>query len=392
MRVAMPMLHCWNRVPGGTARASIELARAVAQRGEVDVVAVKPTGVPMTPELESLGLDWAELGPPRLPVALLYDAWAYTPMFPVERAFGRGSGKTMPDLVHFTAPLVPGGGRLPVTATLHDVFPLSAPETFTARGRRLMSRSLRHLSRRATQIGCSSQATRAECIQLGFDRERLTTIPLGVRVEPSDAQEAPDRMGSGLADRFDLRRPFVLWVGTLEPRKNLAAVLSLAPMLDARGTDLVLVGPDGWSGAADQVNKAVAAGRGAIKWLGRVETEDLAALYAEAQLFVFPSLAEGFGLPVVEAMAHGTAVVTSRGTATEEAGGGCVALVDPHDHVELGHSVQRLLDDAAERSRMAEAGLVHAAAQTWDRCAAAYEQMWAQALHQDPANPSGARR
>jgi glycosyltransferase involved in cell wall biosynthesis len=386
MRVALPLMHCWNRVPGGTARASIELARAVRTRGRVELVGVKPAGAELTEDLESLDIGWAELGPKGLPLPIIYDLWVHTSVLPVERAFGRRS-PFRPELIHYSAPIVPRSGRTPVSATIHDVFPLSSPDAFTGRGVRLMRGSLHHLASRAVRIGCSSEATKLACERFGFRAERLQTIPLGVAVAPPG--EGRDAIESApVRARFGLERPFVLWVGTVEPRKNLGAVLSISSQLAGRGMDLVLVGPQGWANASDEVQRAAAA-EDNVRWLGRVTDRERDGLYRAAEVFVFPSFEEGFGLPVIEAMAQGTPVVTSAGTATEEAAGGCAALVDPADRPALWEATRRLLDEPGERERMTASGRAWAQTQTWERCAAAYEDLWAAAL--DVSQPGEGR-
>ena len=223
-------------------------------------------------------------------------------------------------------------------------------------------------------MAVSTEDTKRACLAEGFTQEQLHLIPLGVEVAAvSDADQTRVR------DRYGLLKPFVLWVGTVEPRKNLPAVLSLAPLLQRLGADLVLVGPDGWSNAGDVVRDASTLSS-STKWLGRVPEADRDALYAAAAAFVFPSLAEGFGLPILEAMAQGTPVVTSQTSATAEAAGGAAALVDPLDHDALGTEVESILTDEDRRSRMIAASIERANACTWEVHADRIEAMWADAI------------
>ena len=157
--------------------------------------------------------------------------------------------------------------------------------------------------------------------------------------------------------RYDLPAEFVLFVGTIEPRKNLAALAAAAASIDV---PVVAAGASGWGDAT--------AGAGTVRFLGFVDRDDLPALYTLASVFAYPSLAEGFGLPVAEAMAYGTPVVTSAGTSTEEVAGGAAVLVDPTDVDSIATGIEQALDRAAA---LRAAGLERAAQLTWERTVAA---------------------
>lgn len=298
-------------------------------------------------------------------MAPMFDAWA---------SVGRPSldssvAKKSVDLIHYTAPLAPSVGTIPVTATVHDVFPLAMPDLFPRRGRRIMAASLHTMAERAVSVAFSSDQTRREAIHAGFRSDRARVIPLGVRIRDVTKEQRAE-----VRRRFHLARPFVMWVGTLEPRKNPATVLALADTVAAAGCDLVLVGPTGWS--VDPAWTQEADRHPAIRRLGKVSDADLDALYTAARLFVFPSLAEGFGLPVLEAMAHHTACVTSAGTATAEVLGDCGPAVDARDIAGWRREVERLLSDATIRRRCADLGVVRAKEFNWDRTATAMVEMW----------------
>jgi glycosyltransferase involved in cell wall biosynthesis len=150
--------------------------------------------------------------------------------------------------------------------------------------------------------------------------------------------------------RYGLERPYILWTGTMEPRKNLPRLLHAFGKL-APDMDLVLVGPKGWK---ENIDRLLAGQRPDIKILGFMDSKDLSALYAGADVFCFPSLEEGFGLPVLEAMAQGTPVVTSLGTSTEELG---------------MEGLRRVLEDPALRAQLSEAGRQRANDHSWTRTA-----------------------
>jgi len=189
----------------------------------------------------------------------------------------------------------------------------------------------------------------ADVEQAGIEPERLRLVPLGVDVvDVGDADLARVRR------RYRLPQEFVLFVGTLEPRKNLSR-LAQAMRRPGVSMPLVVAGADGWGdiGVADD---------GHTLFLGFVPDADLAPLYAAASVFAYPSEREGFGLPVAEAMAQGTAVVTSHGTSTEEVADGAAVLVDPFDVDDIARGI---VDAADRRDELGTAGRRRAAALTW---------------------------
>ena len=163
---------------------------------------------------------------------------------------------------------------------------------------------------------------------------------------------------------YSLERPYVLWTGTIEPRKNLARLLEAFALVD-EDVDLVLVGPQGWN---EDVGRLLD-GHPNVRTLGFVPHDDLAALYAGAEVFCFPSLREGFGFPVLEAMAQGTPVVTSVGTSTEELGQDASVLVDPRDVSSIAEGIGRALSDEGLRAKLIPAGRERAAGYDWSATA-----------------------
>ena len=218
---------------------------------------------------------------------------------------------------------------------------------------------------RAAGFICISEATRTELEErFPSTRGRTAAIPLGATRAFFEARAA------GIAPRYGLDGPFALAVGTLEPRKNLARLVQAfaslpEPVRD--GATLALAGGRGWSSAElDELTRGHA---DLVRVLGFVPEEDLPSLYAEATLFAYPSLEEGFGLPVVEAMAAGTPVLTSDRSALREVAEGAALLVDPTDTAAIAAGLGRLLSDRDLRERLAEQGRERALGFTWDRTA-----------------------
>jgi glycosyltransferase involved in cell wall biosynthesis len=217
-------------------------------------------------------------------------------------------------------------------------------------------RSLAAVRRRAALVLCSSSATLADCAEAGIPLSRLRLVPLGVR-----ATTIPDDGVEQARVRLGLPSEYLLFVGTVEPRKNLGRLVAAL----ARRPDLpplVVAGAQGWGDGQPAVSTG-----GTVQWLGHVDDLLLPALYCGASAFVYPSLWEGFGLPVLEAMAQGTPVVTSAGVSTEEVAGGAAVLVDPTDEASILDGIDRALRDAASLRVL---GLARAAEMTWQRAAA----------------------
>jgi glycosyltransferase involved in cell wall biosynthesis len=247
--------------------------------------------------------------------------------------------------------------------TIHDLAFLADPSQPTRHGLRFFRRGTELARRHADLVLVPSEATAQECRDAGFAPDRLRTVPWGVDAVPVDEEAV-----AAARARHGLARPYVLFVGTIEPRKNLAGVLGGARALAGRDVELVLVGPDGWN---EDLAPLVAALDGVVpvRRLGFLPLDELPAIYAGASAFCFPSRREGFGMPILEAMAQGTSVVTSTSAATAEVAGDAALLVDPDDHDGIGVALAKVLDDPVLAADLAERGRARAATFTWARTA-----------------------
>ena len=352
MRLAVTLEQCWHRVPGGSATSVLRAVDALSERDDVDVVGVAahhghPPPAPFEPSVPV----W-ELGLPR---RVLYETWHRLRRPKVERATGPV------DAIWASAVAVPPRS-VPLVVTVHDLAPLHHPEHHPAHARSFFRKAFELARTEADLVCCPSQATIEDCAAHGFDRGRLRHVPWGV-----DATPVADGAADEVRARFDLDERYVLFVGTVEPRKNLAMVVEAFRRVARPGLTLALVGPEGWN----EDLRMVVGDRKDVRPLGFVDDRDLAALYAGAAVFCYPSLLEGFGLPVLEAMAHGAPVVTSAGTATEELVDGIGAAVDPGDPQAVADALAAVLDDPAEAERRGAAGRERAAQMTWSATAAA---------------------
>ena len=369
MRVAVVVEQCWHRVPGGTAGAVVDQVAAVAATGRVDQIGVAarhrhPPPAPWRPAIPIRHLP--------LPRAALYRTWHRWRRPAVDRATGRV------DVVHATGYAIPPRSR-PLVATLHDLAWRRDPSMFTANGVRFFEAALRCVKADADLVLCPSQATLEDCAAAGIEHDRLRHVPWGmgggtVDAEITEADVARVRRAHGLDGRY------VLSVGTLEPRKNLPRLLDAYARLIAGGAHadltLAVVGPDGWG---DSLAEPVARLGDRVRMVGFVPRADLAPLYRGAAVVCYPSLWEGYGLPVAEALAAGAPVVTSAGTATEElVAGGVGLVVDPRDLDAIAGALATVLDDDDLADRLRRAARRRAAETTWATTAAltiaAYEE------------------
>jgi glycosyltransferase involved in cell wall biosynthesis len=354
VRVAYTVEQCWHEVPGGTAVAAVALARELAQRPDVTLVGVSAhhRGEPDPPFVPPVPVRQLPL-----PRSALYEAWRRLGWPRVEQATGPV------DLVHATTVIVPPRRTCPLVVTVHDLAFLHDPGQFSGHGVRSFRAGLRRIRRHADVVLCSSQATMDDCAAAGVAGDRLRLVPLGIdpveRPAPHEMTEVRRRLGLG--------QPYLLFVGTLEPRKNLSRLVEAVESRPA-GHDLVVVGPTGWGKSPPTSHR--------VRFVGFVDEPTKAALYAGADVVCYPSLREGFGLPVLEAMAYGVPVVTSKDTATAEVGGDAVVLVDPRSSVDIARGIAEAM---TRRDELSVAGTVRAAQFTWaataDRVLSAYKEV-----------------
>jgi alpha-1,3-rhamnosyl/mannosyltransferase len=248
----------------------------------------------------------------------------------------------------------PGKARL--TATIHDLTSWIMPEVHTQSTLRADRTFEERILKRADGLIAVSENTRQDAIRLlGIKPERIRTIHSGVAEEYFDAR--PQARA----------KPYVLFVGTVEPRKNLDTLLDAwrAMKQNVREHfDLVVAGPQGWNSAA-----TMARIRQEATYLGYVPEADMPGLVAGASLFVYPSLYEGFGFPLVQAMAANVPALVSRTSCLPEIAGDAAAFVDPLSASEMAAQLSRLLESSEERSKLAQLGRARAECYRWERCA-----------------------
>jgi glycosyltransferase involved in cell wall biosynthesis len=258
------------------------------------------------------------------------------------------------DVLHLPTYRGPVRAAVPFVVTVHDLAVFRHPKAFNRWSRTYSRFIVPRVLAAARRVIAVSEFTRRELHQvLGVPDDKIRVVPNAV----ADAF-AP----AGPAAEGD----YVLAVGTLEPRKNLARLLEA---VRRTGIELRVVGARGWGG--------VEAGGNGVRWLGEVPDALLAELYRGARCVAYPSLYEGFGMPVLEAMACGVPVVTSAGGATEEVAGGAAVLVDPLDPSSIAAGLE---EAAGRRDELTRLGLERARAFSWREAAAATVAVYREAL------------
>ena len=272
---------------------------------------------------------------------------------------------------YFEPAFVPYATSLPTVITIHDLSHLRHPETHPADRVREMERDLPGAIARADRILAVSEFTRREVIDLfGVDPARIVATPLGVerRFYPRMAAETSAFLaGIGLE-----HGKYFLAVGTLEPRKNVIAVIEAhagLPTAVRAAYPLVIAGMKGWLAHDIDRRLARAQATGDVRLAGYVREDELPLLYAGATLLAYPSIYEGFGLPVVEAMASGVAVAVANRASLPEVVGDAAELLEPHDVDRLRGIMLRMVEDRAYATDLAARALARAQRFTWQRCA-----------------------
>ena len=276
------------------------------------------------------------------------------------------------DLYHSPYYLMPYAMPCPTVATIHDLIPLRFPESLPRpRLAPLFRLLIRLCAWRADHLIVDSDATRHDLACEGVGAaQRITRVYLGVdrRFCPQSSDEV-----ARYRERADLAQPYLLYLGINKPHKNLTRLLkawALVPEPLRHAHMLVLAGHKDARYAEDRVLVESLGVGASVRWMGSVPEDALPPLYAGATAFVFPSLYEGFGLPILEAMACGVPVACARASSMPEIADDAALLFDPANKQEMADALARLLSDEPLRARLKERGLAQAEKYTWERTAA----------------------
>lgn len=282
------------------------------------------------------------------------------------------------DLLHSMAFVAPPWLPCPLVATIYDLSFVRYPDTFPATQRRYLENQTARTARLAQRLIAISESGRRDIHDVyGVALERIDVVRPGVeaRYRPLPAAEvAAWRAAEGLPERF------LLHVGTLQPRKNIPVLLEALAQLSDRTIPLLLVGGRGWF--YDQLFAQVTALGldNRVRFVGYVSDESLPYWYNAATVLAYPSLYEGFGLPIVEALACGTPVVAAETSSLPEAGGAAALYFDPANPAALAAQIDRVLGDDAMREQLGAAGPAQAAQFSWEQAGQALLEAYRRAL------------
>jgi len=350
----------------GIGRYVRELIRALAAQDDQTLYRLFVAGANRNTLPPSPGPNFA-WRPTRLTPLWLARLWHRLQLpLPVETFVGRVR------LYHATdftlPPTLPGVRTL---LTVHDLSFVRAPETTTPVLKAYLDRVVPRSVRRATHVLADSQATKDDLVELyGTPPDKITVLLGGVNPEFAPVTDPEARQI--VRQRYNLPgNPYIFSIGTIQPRKNYARLIQALAALgpECRDVHLVIAGGQGWlEGPIYQaVGDLHLSER--VHFIGFVRDDDLPALYSEAVCLAYPSLYEGIGLPVLEAMACGIPVVTSNISSMPEVAGDAALLVDPYDVPALADALRRLLTDATLRADLVSRGFRQAARFTWARAA-----------------------
>ncbi len=345
--------QCWHATPGGTASSIVDLVRAFADRRDVSAFGIAAQHSSLPAPSFRVPVDVRHL-PFRRQV--LYQAWSRSSRPSLDRYIA----DLDLDLVHATGGTIPPTSK-PLVVTQHDLAWAHFPEMFTAHGVRFFKRTLANTIDRADLVLCPSQTTATDLAAKGIDPKIIRVVPWGVDLSAVPAVEI-DRV----RQRFELPERYVLFVGTQEPRKNLGRLIPAFVRAAPSDVALAIVGPQGWN---ENIDRLLSPLGDRAQRLGFVSRSDLLALYSGATAFAYPSIFEGFGLPVLEAMAQGAPVLTSAGTSTEELVGDAGVLVDPLDVGSIANGLGDLLAGGPDVAELSGLGKARAREFTWQRTA-----------------------
>ncbi len=275
-----------------------------------------------------------------LPPSLLSTLWYQINIPSIEHIVGKQ------DVYHAWEELVPPTQSTPVVATIHDLAMLRYPKTAHPKTLYKHKQAWKRLREYESEIIAVSKATRDDIIELlGIPKQKIHVVYEALPEESK--KEIRNSDIEYIKKKYKRNKPFLFFVGTTEPRKNLKRLIKAWEPL-AREVDLVIAGSQGWD---KEIQSYKARNLQDIYFLGFVPNQDLACLYTAAEVFVFPSLYEGFGLPVLESFYYKTPVVTSDRSSLPEIGGNAVELVDPENVESIRNGIQKVLDESDENRK-----------------------------------------
>lgn len=350
----------WAHKPGGARRAAVQTLKEIVRfypAHEYQVYAnsnmksLKETPV----RLEVLKSPWWS-------PQVIWDQFLFPHM-----AVPRAAAEFKPDVIHYTNNMVSFHGKIPMVVSIYDMLPFVMPESFVYWHAVYQRAYFRHAVKKAERIITISKNSKEDiCRILKADENKIHVIPLATDL-------SMDKYSDGEAGKkWNLTSPYILYAGAIHPRKNVARLIRVFErLINIKKIPHVLVIAGSFRWKSNEVKEA--AERNSIQdkviFTGQVSDEELAALYRNCKVFVYPSLYEGFGLPVLEAMAMGAPVITSNVSSLPEVAGDAAILINPNNDGEIFDAIWKILDDKELTAEMRQKALNRAEKFSWSRTA-----------------------
>lgn len=279
------------------------------------------------------------------------------------------------DVFHSWDWIQPPDKNIPLVSTIHDLAILKYPETAHPKIVKAHQKSWQQLKDRKAHIIAVSQATKKDVVELlNFPNWRVHVVPEALPTEILDISlSLIDKDITVIKNKYQLDKPYILFVGVREPRKNLERLIKAWLPLQEK-VDLIVVGDKGWS-------EQTVTNSTHLRFLGKVSDQALCVLYSEAELFAYPSLYEGFGLPILEAFQYGTPVLTSDLSAMIEVAGNAAELVDPFSITDIRRGINKILNENSEsQKKRLQRMIIRKQMFDWKKVAWQTEKVYQQAI------------
>lgn len=387
LKIAIHIDGLLGAVPGGQGRAIMSLIRELSRidrANQYTLFGVRDLQR-LPEELKQLPDNFRLRQLPTLKPQLQFLLWHTLRRPPVDLQRFLGPQ----DVIHATMPgMVPACKNARLVLTVYDLVCWKFPEGLNRWGRFFHRSGLRIGAREATLIAAISEATRQDLLEhfgSAIDAERVRTLPLAAT---SDFQPVPDRAQiAQVRQKFGIQAEYIINIGTLEPRKNqerlLRAYATLPATLRAAYT-LVIVGPYGWKIPGVQEVIDALGLQNQVVWTGHLPDHELNTLLSGATVFAYPSLYEGFGIPLLEAMQCDVPILTAQVSSLPEIAGDAAVLVEPTDIAAIADGLQRLLEDATLRAELVERGRLQRTRFSFRRMAEQYVDLYQAAIKHKP--------
>ena len=366
MKIALELQPCSSQM-SGVGHYTFQLAKRIYRMEGAEVCGNYFNFCMRNPKLSEIGLTGRVEYNALLPYGVYRRLWNVVPI-PYRMMFSSA------DISHFFNYIVPPGVSGKVIDTVYDLTYLRYPETMNAANLSRLQQGMQRSLDRSDRIVTDSAFVKGEIVrELGFDESRIDVI------YPAAAEETTEQLPeSHLLEQWGIRKPYILYLGTIEPRKNINRLMQAYERMSRELEHppmLVLAGGKGWK-AEETYRLAENTLPGQIVFTGYISAAEKHLLYQHAALFAFPSLYEGFGIPVLEAMRHGTPVVCANASSLPEVAGECARLVDPMDVGDIASGLLELYTDPARAQTLAESGRIRAEHFSWDRSAEKLMQIY----------------